>query len=124
MRALVILCCLAAPALADTMGTPVRNRCVALDGSGDLCAMAAELAARLTAEGSRTLLPGVQLLGATQGGAEMTLQVLVAQDIDRPTAEAIACADPRVAGLIAKGLWVAMGGLSTDPVTVSTCEGP
>ncbi len=123
MRAIIPLLLCAVPALAETIGTPVRNPCAATDGSGDVCYMASVLASEMTAESPRDLAIGVRLLGATQAGAVMTLQVAVPPDGVPLTAAAIACTDPRLAALVAKGLWVELAGLSTDPVTITTCKG-
>lgn len=79
--------------------------CSSADGT-DLCTLANDTAATVTASLPRELKPGVRAEAAVPEGTGVRLALMVAADLRLPDAvgfATLACADPDLAALIAAG---------------------
>lgn len=107
MRAVLATALAVAPALAgaDGLMTPVRNPCAGRAG-GDICGLAARIAADMTGHLPQDLAPCLPITRATHEGARLVLALSPPPDGPAATAPALtaaACARPPLAALVAAG---------------------
>jgi hypothetical protein len=91
--------------LAAVLPGAAMAACAAAGGT-DLCTLATNTAAAVTASLPRELKPGVRAEAALPEGTGVRLKLLVAADLRLPDADgfaALACADPDLSALIAAG---------------------
>jgi hypothetical protein len=121
MRTLLPLLLLATPAMAQL--DPVANPCAGAGGV-DICAAAKATADALTPSLPREIAPGVRVMAAAQGGPQVQLDLIVAADLRLPDADGfarLACGEPPLAALIARGGQVAYLLHGRTLATVTSC---
>ncbi len=122
MRALLILALMTTPAMAQM--NPVKNPCAGAGGT-DICAAAKGTADALAKSLPREIAPGIRVMGASQGGPQVQLDLMVAADLRLPDGAGfarLACGEPPLSALIMRGGQVVYLLNGKTLATITSCE--